>query len=74
MTRRDRTTGLPIARRGRRADARAGEGRGLLQGAARLAIIGAAVAALLAVAGLLAYNWYDNSVGQPGKVVLRVRD
>lgn len=72
MTRRDRTTGLPIARRGRRAGARATEGRGLLQGATRLAIIGAAVAALLAVAGLLAYNWYDSSVGQPGKVVLRV--
>ena len=73
MTRRDRTTGLPLARRGRRAASRASEGRGLFsQRVARLAIIGTAVAALLAVVGLLAYNWYDDSIARPRKVVVQV--
>ena len=73
MTRRDRTTGLPVAQRGRRGGARAGEGTGLLrQRAARYGIIGTAVAALLVVAALVAYNWYDSSIAQPGKVVLQV--
>ena len=75
MTRRDRTTGLPIARGRRRADSGAGEGRRVLsQGLLRFAIIGVAFAALLAVAALLAYNWYDDSVAKPGKVVLQVGD
>ena len=71
MTRRDRTTGLPVARRGRRA--RTGEGGGLFsQRLARFAVIGTALAALLAVAALLAYNWFDSGIATPGKVVLRV--
>ncbi len=75
MTRRDRTTGLPIARGRRRADSGAGEGRRVLsQGLLRFTIIGVAFAALLAVAALLAYNWYDDSVAKPGKVVLQVGD
>ena len=73
MTRRDRTTGLPTTRSRRRADSRAGEGRRvLLPGLLRFAIIGVAFAALLAVAALLAYNWYDDSIAKPGKVVLQV--
>ena len=73
MTRRDRTTGLPVARRGRRAAARSGDGGGLsLQRLTRFGIIGVAVAALLVVIALLAYNWYDDSIAQPGKTVLRV--
>ncbi len=73
MTRRDRTTGLPVARRGRRGDARAGEGGGFFsQRLARFGIIGVAAAALLAVIALLVYNWYDGSIAQPGKTVLRV--
>ena len=73
MTRRDRTTGLPGARRGRRADARAGEGGGFFsQNLTRFGIIGVAAAALLAVIALLVYNWYDSSIAQPGKTVLQV--
>ena len=73
MTRRDRTTGLPGAQRGRRAAARAGEGDGFsVQRLARFGIIGVAVTALLVVVALLAYNWYDSSIAQPGKTVLRV--
>lgn len=75
MTRRDRTTGLPGAQRGGRASARAGEGGGLFaQRAARYGIIGTAVAALLVVAALIAFFWYDSSIGQPGKTVLRVAE
>ncbi len=73
MTRRDRTTGLPLARRGRRAASRGSEGRGLLsQRVVQFAVIGVAVAALLAVVALLAYNWYDDSIAQPRKVVVQV--
>jgi len=73
MTRRDRTTGLPVARRGRRAAARSGDGgRFSVQRLTRFGIIGVAVAALLVVIALLAYNWYDDSIAQPGKTVLRV--
>ncbi|HCU99983.1 MAG: hypothetical protein CL897_05095 [Dehalococcoidia bacterium] len=72
MTRRDRTTGLPDARRSGRTTS-ANEGRGLLaQRITRFAIIGTAVAALLVVAGLLIYSWYDSSIATPGKVVLSV--
>ena len=73
MTRRDRTTGLPVARSGRRRAARGSEDGGLFsQRSLRFGIIGVAVAALLAVAGLLAFNWYDDSIATPNKVVLRV--
>lgn len=72
MTRRDRTTGLPLPRRGLRRRPRARDG-GLLRGrAAQFAIAGVAVAALLLVAGLLVFNWFDQSVARPRKVVLRV--
>lgn len=73
MTRRDRTTGLSVARSGRRRAARASEDGGLLsQRTLRFGIIGVAVAALLAIAALLVFNWYDNSVATPNKVVLQV--
>ena len=73
MTRRDRTTGLPASAVGRRAAARAGDERRLFaQRVARYGIIGTAAAALLAVAALLAFTWYDGSIAQPRKVVLRV--
>ena len=73
MTRRDRTTGLPGARRGARAAGRASAGGGLFsQRLARFGIIGAAIATLLVVAGLIAFFWYDSAIGQPGKTVLRV--
>lgn len=73
MTRRDRTTGLPVARSGRRRATRASEGGGLLsQRTLRFGIIGVAVAALLAVAVLLIFSWYDNNIATPNKVVLRV--
>ncbi len=73
MTRRDRTTGLPGGQRGRRAAARASDSGGLFsQRVARVGIIGTAVAALLVVAALIAFFWYDSSIGQPGKTVLQV--
>ena len=73
MTRRDRTTGLPVARSGRRRAARAREDGGLLsQRTLRFSIIGVAVVALLAVAALVVFNWYDNSIATPNKVVLQV--
>ena len=72
MTRRDRTTGLPLPRRGLRRRARDREGGFLASRAARFAVTGVAVAALLLVAGLLVFNWFDQSVARPRKVVLRV--
>jgi parvulin-like peptidyl-prolyl isomerase len=73
MTRRDRTTGLPGARRGARAAGRASEGGGLFsRRLARFGIIGTAIATLIVVAGLIAFFWYDSAIGQPGKTVLRV--
>ncbi len=72
MTRRDRTTGLPLPRRGLRRRARASDGGFLASRAARFAVVGVAVAALLLVAGLLVFNWFDQSVARPRKVVLRV--
>ncbi len=73
MTRRDRTTGLPTASRGRRSATSVGEGSWLSsQRTRQIAILGVALAAVLVVAGLLVYNWYDSSIAQPREVVLRV--
>ena len=75
MTRRDRTTGLPVAQRGLRVASRAGVRTSPLAGrAGQIAIIGAAVALLLAVAAFFAYDWYGENVRQPRKVVLSVGD
>lgn len=72
MTRRDRTTGLPLPRRGWRRRARGDRGGFLAGRGAQFAVAGAALAALLLVAGLLAFNWFDQSVTRPRKAVLRV--
>ena len=72
MTRRDRTTGLPLPRRGWRRRARADRGGFLAGRRAQFAVAGVALAALLLVAGLLAFNWFDQSVARPRKAVLQV--
>ncbi len=73
MTRRDRTTGLPVARRGLRTASRAGGGAGQIAGrTGQIAIIGVAVALLVAVTAFFVYGWYGENVRQPRKVVLSV--
>lgn len=73
MTQRERTTGLPRARRRERGPQKGRfQGFGVGTGYGRLAILGGALALLLAVIGLFAYRIYEEQVLQPRKVILRV--
>lgn len=75
MARRERTTGLP---RARRRDV-AASGRRVLgirwgDWQTRIAVIGGAVALLLLILGIIAYRIYDDRVGKPNSTVVRVGD
>jgi len=75
MARRERTTGLPRARR-REVAASGPRFLGLQWGdwQTRVAVIGGAVALLLLILGILAYRIYDDRVGKPNSEIIRVAD
>ena len=73
MTRRDRTTGLPAPQPRGRASSQATGAAGFISNRlGQFAVIGTAVIALLVVVGFFAYEWYDENIAQPGKVILSV--
>jgi parvulin-like peptidyl-prolyl isomerase len=75
MARRERTTGLPRPRpKASSASGRRIGGLTLGDHQVRLAIIGTAVLALLAIIAGFAYNIYEEQVGRPGTVILTVGD
>jgi len=75
MARRERTTGLPRPKpRARAASGRTIAGVPLGDHQLRLAIIGTAVLALLAIIAGFAYNIYEEQVARPGTVILTVGD
>ena len=73
MARRERTTGLPRAKRRDRVDSRRRVGGVPLdERSARFAIIGLVGILFLLVVGLITYRVYDENIGRPNKVVLAV--
>ena len=75
MTRRDRTTGLPASQRRSRSGSQGSVGSTLFSTRlGQIAVIGTAVVALLVVVGFIAYQWYDENIGHPGKVILSVAE
>ncbi len=73
MTRRDRTTGLPAPQP--RSGSQGSMGGTLFSTRlGQIAVIGTAVVALLVVLGFFAYQWYDENVAHPGKVILSVAE
>ncbi len=75
MPRRDRTTGKPKHRP--KPESERGQtvaGVSWREGYTRWAILGGVGALLLVVVGLIGYRWYDENIGKPREVVLRVED
>lgn len=73
MARRERTTGLPRARRRDRVDARRRvAGIPFDERSARFGIIGIVAVLFLLVVGLVGYRTYQENIGRPNKVVLAV--
>lgn len=75
MSRRDRTTGKP-KHRPRAASERERRAGGLSWSPnyTRYAILGAAGVLLIFVLGMVGYRWYDENIGKPRDVILRVND
>lgn len=71
MARRDRTTGLPRTVRPRASAAAPARVR-WTERHTRFAILGTAVVLLLVVVGAIGYRIYDQQIGRPNKVILRV--
>lgn len=73
MARRERTTGLPRARRRDRVDGRRRvAGIPLDERSARFGIIGIVAILFLLVVGLVTHRTYQENIGRPNKVVLAV--